>query len=91
VPVTLSATPNPVSVSSATQQGLVSFSASAGGLGGTSIQSYTWDFGNGAGTVTTGSSVNYRYTAPGTYTASVTVRTTTGQSGFNQVTVRVNP
>ncbi len=92
VPVTMTATPNPVSISSPLQQGIVSFSASAGGLGSSaSIVSYDWDFGDGQGAVTTGSSTNHRYTAPNTYIATVTVRTTTGTTGFTQLTVRVNP
>jgi PKD repeat protein len=92
IPVTLSGTPNPVSVSSAAQQGLVTFQAQAGALGaGATITSYSWDFGDGGGTQTTGASTNHRYTAPGTYSASVTVRSTTGQQGFATLTVRVNP
>ena len=92
VPVTMTATPNPVSIGSALQQGIVAFSASAGGLGSSaSVVSYDWNFGDGQGAVTTGSSTNHRYTAPGTYIAIVTVRTTTGTSGFTQLTVRVNP
>jgi PKD repeat protein len=93
IPVTLSATPNPVSVSSAAQQGLVTFQAQAGALGGAgaTITSYSWDFGDGGGTQTTGASTNHRYTAPGTYSASVTVRSTTGQQGLATLTVRVNP
>ena len=92
VAVTLTATPNPVSISSLTQQGLVTFTAAAGGLGGAAgIQSYAWDFGDGRSAFTTGSSTNTRYTAPGTYTASVTVRTTSGTTGYAQLIVRVNP
>jgi PKD repeat protein len=93
IPVTLTATPNPVSVSSASQQGLVTFQAQAGSLGGpgATISTYSWDFGDGGGTQTTGTSTNHRYTAPGTYSASVTVRSTTGVRGFATLTVRVNP
>ncbi len=88
VPVTMTATPNPVS---GLQQGLVTFSASAGGLGSSaSVVSYDWNFGDGSGAVTTGSTTNHRYTRAGAYVASVTVRTTTGTSGFAQVTVIVN-
>lgn len=91
VPVTMTATPNPVSIGNTAQQGIVAFSASAGGLGGSAnVVSYDWNFGDGQGAVTSGPT-NHRYTAPGTYIATVTVRTTTGASGFNQVTVRVNP
>lgn len=90
IPITLSATPNPAPRVSGTA--LVSFTASAGGLGGTTgaISSYSWDFGDGQGAVTTGSTINHAYTAVGTYIASVTVRSTTGQQGFAQITIRVN-
>jgi PKD repeat protein len=93
IPVTLTATPNPVSVSSGTQQGLVSFQAQAGALGGSSatISTYSWDFGDGGGTQTTGASTNHRYIAPGNYQATVTVRSTTGQQGFATIAIRVNP
>jgi PKD repeat protein len=92
VSVTLTATPNPVSISSALQQGLVNFTAATGGFGaGVAIQSYVWDFGNGQGLTSTGNTINHRYTSPGTYVASVTVFTTTGTSGVAYVTVRVNP
>jgi PKD repeat protein len=92
VSVTLTGTPNPVSIGNASQQGLVSFTATTGGFGtGVAVQSYSWDFGDGTGAQTTGGTVNHRYTAPGTYIANVSVRTTTGTSGFAQFTVRVNP
>lgn len=91
VAVTLTATPSIVSVSNVSQQGIVTFTASAIAGTGAAITSYTWDFGNGQSGVTTGGSINHRYTAPGTYVATVTVRTTTGTSGVGQFTVRVNP
>ncbi len=92
VAVTLTATPSIVSVSNPTQQGIVAFTASATGFGtGASITTYTWNFGNGQSSQTTGPTVNHRYTNPGTYVATVTVRTTTGNSGVGQFTVRVNP
>lgn len=92
VPVTLSATPNPVSVGNALQQGLVNFTATAGGLGGgTAIQSYSWDFGDGTGAFTTGGITNHRYIAAGNYIATVSVRTTAGNQGFAQLAIRVNP
>jgi PKD repeat protein len=93
VPLTMTASPNPVSVGSPTFQGIVNFTMSAGGLGGgtATISSYTWDFGDGFGAFTTGASTNHRYITPGTYIATVSVRTTTGVSGFTQLTVRVNP
>jgi len=90
IPVTLTATPNPVAIG--TQAGLVNFTAGAGGLGGgTTASSFTWDFGDGGSAFTTGSSTNHRYTAPGTYIAVVTVRTPAGNSGVGQLTVRVTP
>ncbi len=92
VAVALTATPSIVSIGNVLQQGIVSFTATTGGFGtGASVQSYTWDFGDGQGTFTTGNTTNHRYTAPGTYAASVTVRTTTGTSGIGTFTVRVNP
>jgi len=93
IPVTMTATPNPVSISSLAQQGIVAFLAQAGSLGGATatISSYSWDFGDGGGTQTTGAATNHRYTAPGTYQASVTVRSTTGVQGYSTLTVRVNP
>jgi PKD repeat protein len=92
VSVTLTATPNPVSISSALQQGLVNFTASTAGFGtGVAVQSYVWDFGNGQGLTSTGNTINHRYSTPGNFVASVTVFTTTGTSGVAYVTVRVNP
>jgi hypothetical protein len=88
VPVTMTATPNPVT---GLQQWLVTFLASTGSLGGTAnVVSYDWDFGDGAGAVTTGNSTNHRYGRPGQFIATVTVRTTSGTTGFAQVTVVVS-
>ena len=92
VQVALTATPNPVSVSNPAQQGLVDFTATATLPPGTTIQSYTWDFGDGTGSGPgSQSSINHRYSAPNTYIASVTVRATNGTTGFAQRTIRVNP
>jgi PKD repeat protein len=87
--VTMTATPNPVSVSNVLQQGLVEFNAIAAGA--TGIQFYQWDFGDGGSAFTTGNNTNHRYTAPGNYTARVTVRASNGQEGFSERTIRVNP
>jgi PKD repeat protein len=91
VSVILTATPNPVSV--ATNQGLVAFTATTGGGlgGGTTVSSFTWDFGDGQGATTTGGSTNHRYSAPGNYIATVVARAQNGTQGSNQVTVRVTP
>jgi PKD repeat protein len=84
--VTMTASPNPVSVG-ALQQGLVEFTASA--IGATGVQYYQWDFGDGGGAFTTGGSTNHRYTAAGNYVARVTVRASNGQEGYSERTVRV--
>jgi hypothetical protein len=92
IQVTLTATPNPVSIGSATQQGLVDFTATTGGFGGgVAVVAYTWDFGDGTGTTTTGNTANHRYSTPNTYIARVHVRATNGQEGFAERTIRVNP
>lgn len=85
--LTLTATPNPVSLG--LQQGLVEFSATAAGT--TAIQFYQWDFGDGASAFTSGGTTNHRYAAAGTYVVRVTVRASNGQEGFTERTVRVNP
>ena len=42
-------------------------------LGDAAITSYTWDFGDGNGTTTSGSTIGHLYTVPGTYSISLTV------------------
>ena len=83
--VTLSATPNPVSL--AAQSGLVEFSASASGV--TGGLTFFWEFGDGSSIQTTGGTTNHRYAAQGNYTATVTVRASNGQEGFQSRTIRV--
>ncbi len=91
--VTLTANPQIVSISNVAQQGLVNFSATSGGGlgGGANIQFVDWDFGDGTGTRNTSLTNSHRYTAPGTYVASVRVRATNGQEGSAETIVRVNP
>ena len=91
ISVTLTATPNPVSVGNALQSGIVAFSAATGGFGsgGAAVQAYYWDFGDGGTATTTGNAVTYRYSTPGTYTAKVTVRSTTGGEGVALLVIRV--
>jgi hypothetical protein len=86
ISLTLSATPNPATVGA-----VVTFTASTGGLGtgGPGIASYTWDFGDGTGAVTTGGTTTHVYGGANTYNASVVARSTTGTEGRNQVSVRV--
>lgn len=86
IAITLAATPNPVSVSSPAQSGVVAFTATTGG---SSLQGYFWSFGDGGSATTTGNVVTYRYTTPGIYTAKVTVRTTNGSEGVALLIIRV--
>ena len=58
ITLTLTATPNPVSISGALQQGLVEFSAQSNGVLGLT---YFWDFGDGGSAITTGGATNHRY------------------------------
>ncbi len=68
--------------------GLVTFSVSTSGTISGSIRTYDWDFGDNTGTTTTGPQTSHRYTASGTYVVRVSVRTTTGQDGYGEVTIR---
>lgn len=68
--------------------GLVTFSVSTSGTISGSIRTYDWDFGDNTGTTTTGPQTSHRYANAGTYIVRVTVRTTTGQEGFGEVTIR---
>lgn len=86
IAITLAATPNPVSISSPAQSGVVAFTATTGG---SSLQGYFWSFGDGGSATTTGNVVTYRYTTPGIYTAKVTVRTTNGSEGVALLIIRV--
>lgn len=88
--VTLVASPNIVAISGS-QQGIVSFTATAtGGTGaGTSIQFVDWDFGDGGAERTTSLTNSHRYSTPGTYVARARIRATNGQEGSATATVRV--
>ena len=83
---TLSANPNPTNVGT-----LTTFSVSYEGATPSNIAGYDWTFGDGTPvTTTTGRSVTHVYTTPGTKPASVTVRTTDGESGTSTTQVIVN-
>jgi hypothetical protein len=61
-----------------------------GGEGTTTapIQSYTWDFGDGSDEVTTsGNTTAHVYTAAGTYTVTVTVRTVDGRTAIGRTQI----
>lgn len=89
--ITLLAIPTITSISNVTQQGIVTFTATATPSTGAAIESYNWSFGDGGTESTNNNSIPHRYIAPGTYTMSVRVRTTNGQEGTAQTIVRVNP
>ncbi len=59
---------------------------SANRTGGTSPYSYNWDFGDGSGS-STAENPSYTYTAPGTYTASVTMTDGSGCPVGPEITV----
>ncbi len=90
--VTLTATPNIVTVGGA-QRGLVSFTATAGGglTGATNIRVVDWNFGDGSTDQTTSLTNSHQYTRPNTYRATVRVRATNGQEGNATATVIVTP
>lgn len=59
---------------------------------GSTIASYTWDFGDGSPLVTTGSAVTaHTYTAAGTYTVTLVVTDQTGKRGVLSQTLQVQP
>ena len=61
-----------------------------GGEGTTNapIQSYTWDFGDGADDVTTSGNITaHVYSAAGTYTVTVTVRTVDGRTAVGRTQI----
>jgi hypothetical protein len=86
IPITLTVSPNPATVG-----GAVTFTATTGGLGtgGAAIASYTWNFGDGTGAVTTSGTTSHVYGRAGTFVVSVVARSTTGNQGSNQVSVPV--
>jgi hypothetical protein len=57
-----------------------------------SIQSYTWDFGDDTGEVTTSGNVtSHVYTDDGIMVVTVTVRTADGRTGVGRMEIRVLP
>src|SRR5438067_1860242 len=66
--------------------GAVTFSGSGSDLGGT-VVSYSWDFGDG--TSATGATVSHIYTAPGSYTATLTVMDDRGARGTDSALVTI--
>jgi PKD repeat protein len=79
----LGASPNPVEVGQA-----VTFDASGSLPGSSPIASYGWDFGDGTN-ATGGSQETHQYSAPGTYTATVTVVDENGMSSSASQEIQV--
>jgi hypothetical protein len=90
VPVTVTASKNPISMT--TDQGLVTFTCAAtpAANAGT-VTFYDWTFGEGGSQSSTSQTFPYRYHGPGTFVVRCRVRTTTGAEGFGEMTIRVNP
>ena len=71
----------------------VNFNASASrGPAGSSIASYTWDFGDGSPRVTTGSPVvSKTYGTAATYTVTLLVTDSSGRTATVSVTMQIAP
>lgn len=69
----------------------VSFDASGSSYKEGSIVSYEYNFGDGSDTYVGGSSVKYKYTSVGTFTASVTVVADDGSTDTDTVQIVVRP
>ena len=85
IPVTVSSGPTPSSNPAGVGQN-VTFTTSASGTPGLTL-SYAWSFGDGASG--TGATVSNIYTAPGTYTVSVTVTDGVGGTVTQSVDLKV--
>ncbi|MGB7117670.1 MAG: PKD domain-containing protein, partial [Anaerolineales bacterium] len=55
---------------------------------GVDIASYSWDFGDGAGTAE-GATVEYAYSVAGDYIVTLTVQDTNGQTAAGQYPITV--
>jgi adhesin/invasin len=92
VPLTVTAAPNPTSISNATQRGITTFTAAVGTLPtGDAVRFYNWEFGDGTSVTTTGNSTSHFYGAPNNFIARVRVTTNQGREGYAEVVVRVLP
>jgi hypothetical protein len=79
---------------------LVSISATTTGLtatftanvspAGSSVASYTWNFGDGTSQTTSSNQVSHTYDAAGTYTVRVSARTSTGHTSSGNTSVSVS-
>ena len=67
----------------------VTLTATATAGTGHSIQTFSWDFGDGTTQMTASPTVTTTYRAPGTYTATVTVTDDLGQTGSGSVSLTV--
>ncbi len=87
VGVSLTATPNPVTLTA--QQGLVAFTATPTFPTNTALSRVDWTFGDGRTERSTALTNSNRYTAAGTYVATVTVTANDGRQGTASITIRV--
>ena len=73
-------------ITTTSQQGVAPFSLTFDGRKSTgSINSYNWSFGDGKSA--TGGTASHTYQLPGTYTATLVVANTSGQSNQSSVTI----
>jgi hypothetical protein len=103
VNITPRATPTPITLSftadscaTATSQGqrcTFTVSATGGGEGGTgnaTIESYSWDFGDGTEATTSSPTISHIYTSDGRYTVTSTARTADGRTARAQTEIIID-
>jgi PKD repeat protein len=89
----VAATPAPkaaLSIDEASGSLTVKFLAQSGGMS-SPVSSYLWEFGDGHATTSSSNAIVHAYSQPGTYTASVTVTDTGGQTATTSGTLVVAP
>ncbi|OFW38247.1 MAG: hypothetical protein A3J29_15880 [Acidobacteria bacterium RIFCSPLOWO2_12_FULL_67_14b] len=69
----------------------INFTAGFVGTAPTNVISYSWNFGDGFTTTTSNRVTSYTYSGEGTRVVTVTVNTSDGSTGSQQVTVIVGP
>lgn len=91
---TFTATPQPVSIANASQQGIVTFSVTAA-AGSTAVPlrnvRITLSTGDVVYSGTSGGSGSFKFTTPGTYTATATATDANGAVGTSTISFTVSP